>query len=459
MRRQARQAPSRAVAHPVVCGTDFTAPAVAAATLAARLAVALEQPLILVHTVLPAAGKVRRSDGPPREAAAVLRREAARLRALGVRVTTELLSGHADEVLVARARDTRAALVVVGALGLRPQGRYRLGGIAERTAEAAAVPTLVVRQGAAFDEWLDGKRALRVLLGFDFTATAEAAADWVRTLGQVAPCEITVGHVNRPEQDARRLGVVEPRPRRGSAPHLQDLLSRQVADHVQAIVGEPVEARVEGLTGSVDEALVTMAADARSDLVVVGTHQRNGFERLWSGSVSRGVLREAPVAVAVVPAGSASGRRWRMPTVRRVLVAVGLRAQDERLVAHGCSVAASGGIVRLVHVTHPRAISRGAFETTLGRTDRHLSHVRAIGRRIEALRPPAEWTGLQTEVAVVACEEVVTGICQEAERFDADIVVVGTRRVRLPRGLLGSVADSLVDRLTRPVLVVNRVAD
>jgi len=447
--------------HPIVCGTDFTAPAAAAATVAAGLAAALQLPLLLVH-VRPAGGRqVREGAGEVKSATTALRREAARLRALGAPVTTELHRGHADEVLAARARETTAVLIVVGALGTRAPTQRFLGSIAERTAETAPVPTLIVRQGAAFEQWLRGTRPLRVFLGFDFTVTAEAALDWVRALRTAGPCAITVGHLNSPPEDERRFGVLDRLPATGNSPRLQELLVRQVGDRVQATLDEEqVEVRVEPRSGRADLALVAMAVEAQSDLVVVGTHQRHGLARLWSGSVSRGVLSEAPIAVAVVPVATAPDRVPPIPRVKRVLVAIDLWGHSARAIAYACGIVRLGGVVRIVHVTHPRAISGGAFETTLGRTDRHQDHVRALGRRLEALRPgTAQALGVETEAAVVECEDAVTGICQEAERFDADVVVVGTKGAGLTKAIVGSVAGGVVAKLRRPVLVVNPAKD
>ena len=60
---------------------------------------------------------------------------------------------------------------------------------------------------------------------------------------------------------------------------------------------------------------------------------------------------------------------------------------------------------------------------------------------------------------MVESEDAVTGICQEAERFDADVVVVGTKGAGLTKAILGSVAGGVVAKLRRPVLVVNPVKD
>ena len=48
-------------------------------------------------------------------------------------------------------------------------------GVAERTAESAPVPTLVVRDAAPFEAWARGERALKVFVGVDFSASCAAA--------------------------------------------------------------------------------------------------------------------------------------------------------------------------------------------------------------------------------------------------------------------------------------------
>ncbi|MGZ5552971.1 MAG: universal stress protein, partial [Chthoniobacterales bacterium] len=42
-------------------------------------------------------------------------------------------------------------------------------------------------------------------------------------------------------------------------------------------------------------------SDIGADLLVLGTHQRHGMERFRLGSVSRAVLNDSLVSVAVVP--------------------------------------------------------------------------------------------------------------------------------------------------------------
>ena len=53
------------------------------------------------------------------------------------------------------------------------------------------------------------------------------------------------------------------------------------------------------------ESLAETAEEVQADLLVVGTHQWHGLKRVSHRSISRGVLRHAPMNVACVPAARA----------------------------------------------------------------------------------------------------------------------------------------------------------
>ena len=183
----------RRTGRPIVCGTDFSATATEAVDIAAAIASRLETSLVLIHVdellgaltsnpvVLEAAILQRRSD---------LDDEAQRLRELGTRVEEKFLSGSAFDELVTAATKFKAGLVVLGAVGHGLARRLLLGSVAERTAEASPVPTLVVRPKSTLAAWIDGKHVLKILVGYDFSAASDAALDWVNELGKIGKLEL-----------------------------------------------------------------------------------------------------------------------------------------------------------------------------------------------------------------------------------------------------------------------------
>lgn len=53
--------------------------------------------------------------------------------------------------------------------------------------------------------------------------------------------------------------------------------------------------------GNPRETLIETALNWEADLIVIGSHDRNGFQQLLSGSMTNYVLRHSPIPVLVVP--------------------------------------------------------------------------------------------------------------------------------------------------------------
>ncbi len=62
----------------------------------------------------------------------------------------------------------------------------------------------------------------------------------------------------------------------------------------------------EVLEGNVKERIVECAREWHADMIVMGSHGRQGIEKLLLGSVSQAVLTEAPCSVEIVKANAKS---------------------------------------------------------------------------------------------------------------------------------------------------------
>ncbi|MEZ5286734.1 MAG: universal stress protein [Vicinamibacterales bacterium] len=179
----------------ILCGTDLSARGAGAAGVAAAWAARAGGPLVLVHAL---------EVGVAEAARASLDDEVIRLRDAfpGLAIDARLEYGLPDEVLARLSAPDGAAggpvaLVVVASLGRRLP-RWLLGSVAERTAQSAPVPVLVVRDPAPLRAWLAGEAPLRVLAAFDFGDAAEAALAWVASLTRLANCHVDVVHLAGP---------------------------------------------------------------------------------------------------------------------------------------------------------------------------------------------------------------------------------------------------------------------
>ena len=293
---------------PILCGTDFSPAAghaLLAATEVARRAGSAVQVVCATGARLHAAAFPDTSQGAGALAvtrAERLAAEVARVRAAGVAADGDLDPRVAEDALVSRARSHDVPLVVLGAVGHSVIERLLLGSVAGRVAMSSPVPVLVVRQGGAWERWRAGSAPLRVAVAFDSGTSARGALAWAGWLASLGNVQLTVCQVVHPAFENERLGASGPGAGIELFPATLDALTSELAARVAEVLPDaPVELQLEPNLGRIDSALIEFAHARHVDLLVVGSHQRHGFERLWDASVSRGVLHHAPMSVAVVP--------------------------------------------------------------------------------------------------------------------------------------------------------------
>ena len=288
----------------IICGTDFSIYADAAAVAAASLAARLELPLILAHVLDPS-----RYSNPSHDLMDHLRlTRQKKLQALaeragrqGVIVETTLMEGSPAAKLAELSASTNARFLVVSAIGQIAPTRWLAGSVTDQTVQLSSVPTLVIRDPGSFEGWLRGERPLKVMVGYDFSASSEAAIRWVASLGQIAPCDITIAYVASPANERSRLGIAPPLSPLYYPSALRKFLEEEIRQKCSALLQNITEICVKADWGRPDSQIIEMAADSRTDLMVVGTSQRRGLARL--GSVARAVMHYSQKNVACVPEG------------------------------------------------------------------------------------------------------------------------------------------------------------
>lgn len=193
--------------------------------------------------------------------------------------------------------------------------------------------------------------------------------------------------------------------------------------------------------------LITQRAAAYA-LVVVGTHGRTGLSHLWAGSVAERMVRFSPTSVLVL-------REPAPPTPLRILFAVDLSEDSAALAAALAGLAERlGATVDLLTVDQPPMIApvmdAPALYSLLASyvEESRIEKSGRLNRSAEANFPP-----ILRGRCVVETGVPLEGILSHAA--EADLVVVGTHgRAGLAHALIGSVAERVVRRATRPVLVL-----
>ena len=142
---------------------------------------------------------------------------------------------------------------------------------------------------------------MKIVLGFDDSAHAQAALRWILALPQSASRHVTVVSAV-PAPITAYAEVYAP-----ALPYPTELIEQMTRHHEELCRKTEAELRKAGfatssrvLPGDPREALVQVAREVNADLVVVGSHGRTGISKLMLGSVATHVVSHAPCDVLVV---------------------------------------------------------------------------------------------------------------------------------------------------------------
>ena len=279
----------------IICGTDFTPGAAEAVRVAALWSRATREELVLAHAL---------GDSTPELRAKLEQQLALESRALveqGVGSRVALGVGPVESEVVRLAQEAQATLLVLGALGRRAGTSWLLGSTTDRVAQACRTPLLVVRAALPVEEWLAGKRTLKVAVAFEASPTAAAALGWAAALTRVAPVELVALHSYGIHEERQKRGLGGPLPIGTVDPRLEEPIAADLRAHIAGLApGREVALMLRGGLGRPADQLLDMAAEVGAELLVVGNHQRRKLERAWKGSVSRGLIELAKCSVACV---------------------------------------------------------------------------------------------------------------------------------------------------------------
>jgi nucleotide-binding universal stress UspA family protein len=225
---------------------------------------------------------------------------------------------------------------------------------------------------------------------------------------------------------------------------------RQLDDtaYVSSLSGVPVSTSVR--EGGILDELRREAAEWPADLVVMTTHGRGGFSRLWMGSVADRFVRSSAHPVVLVrpegrsPASPASGPR-------RIVVPLDGSALAETALPFATSLAKAFG-ARLVLLRG--LVHFGTFDVGhLSLSPKSLEEERREAETYLAERAgAARSAGIETETVVLTEPGLAEAI--SARAADDYIVMTTNGRGGLDRAVFGSVADKVVRSATCPVMVI-----
>jgi nucleotide-binding universal stress UspA family protein len=197
------------------------------------------------------------------------------------------------------------------------------------------------------------------------------------------------------------------------------------------------------------------AESRRPDLIVLGTHQRAGLDRLRAGSVAERVVARADQPVLIVPA---SGTTTMDRPFSGIVAAIDFGEASIRALERARALARELDTdLTVVHIipgtpeVPPQLYRYGAVEY------RSLQ-AHDAERQLRALVPEADLPGSRVRIRVVygAPHE---GIARIATESGADLVVLGVpRRGVVGRAVFGTTASRVARIAAQPILAVPETA-
>jgi nucleotide-binding universal stress UspA family protein len=208
----------------------------------------------------------------------------------------EIMEGTAAPVILERAQALPSDLIVMGTHGHSGFERLVLGSVTEKVLRKASCPVLSVPprvHGAAHQPPLFS----RILCAVDFSECSLDALAHAMAMAQEADAHLTVLHVLEMLPEVEEFLS-------GGSDVLRDYTIRARAareERLRAIVPEAVRAYCTVDTvlaeGKPWREILREAAERRSDLIVIGIHGHGALDRLFFGSTTQHVVREATCPV------------------------------------------------------------------------------------------------------------------------------------------------------------------
>jgi nucleotide-binding universal stress UspA family protein len=212
--------------------------------------------------------------------------------------------------------------------------------------------------------------------------------------------------------------------------------------------------------GNAAEEILAKAHAMASDLLVLGTHGRSGFERLMLGSITEKVLRKAACPVLTVPRNTPDVVPAPPVVFRRVLCAVDFSRCSLHALNYALSLAQEAdAALTLLHVIEvPPEVPAEAREGVLGTPRTLREYVAAAERdrreRLETLVPQDARSYCRIDT-VMATGKAYREILRVAAERQSDLVVIGIHgRSAADLLFFGSTAQHVLREAACPVLTL-----
>jgi nucleotide-binding universal stress UspA family protein len=292
-------------------------------------------------------------------------------------------------------------------------------------------------------------RITHVLCPVDFSDISQHAVDHAAAIARWYQAKLTLLHVfvSLPTMDLPPL-VLDVAERERLKTAMREMVARLPAD-------VPVDLRVEQAEHA-DRAILEQLDATRADLLVLGTHGRSGFQRLFLGSVTEKVIRKATCPTLVVPPRASDAPPHAPVQFRRILCAIDFSESSLSALAHALNMAEeTDGHLTLLHVIEmPPELRENPMSPDFDISRIHAAAEAEARRRLQDLIPAQARAYCTVETAVVE-GRAYRRVLQRAAEETADLIVMGVHgRMAVDILMFGSTTHHVIRAAGCPVLVV-----
>jgi nucleotide-binding universal stress UspA family protein len=235
---------------------------------------------------------------------------------------------------------------------------------------------------------------------------------------------------------------------------LRESGSKQLQEFVKNHTHGEIQPELVVQAGLAADSILSFAQAQKTDVIVMGTHGRRGFDRLMLGSVTDRVMRRAPCPVLAISkpphdflaADTATGKeRGQVHHLSRILFCADFSENSEQALKYAISATAEyDAELTLLHVLEGVPSPAKAEEA-----------MAAAGERLDKLIPPEGRTALKIKTAV-RIGKPYWQIIQLAMEAQIDLVTMGVRgRGELDLAVFGSTTYRVMQLGSCPVLAVH----
>lgn len=251
-----------------------------------------------------------------------------------------------------------------------------------------------------------------ILLASDFSAASDKAAAYAKALALNYRSSVEIAHVFDPSVVTSYMEAVLGLPVKERQHISNEALERLQRDFASA----GIETRTSMPEGhKPDAALLQLAQEHDTDLIVAGTHSRSGLERLVVGSTAENLIRNARCPVLTVGPHAVDPPDGPL-VFNKIIYATDFSTEAAKAAVFALSFAQDSGAHLFYCYVAP------AQETPEDRKAQDATFQAALSKMI----PESSYEWCSPE-AVVEHGDAAEAILELAERVHADLIVLGAR--------------------------------